>query len=234
VTSEPGPTSRWTCATEATTSTGRGCNAPCTLSITWVAHCAPCVDKREEERERGGVAHSPWGRVAAQIIAPALEGRDPTQQAELDALMTETLDGTGNLSQLGANAVLAASVAVCKVWGWILLLWLIQRLRPIGLSGRNKENSGCKFRIPEDFFQSRIRAFESGRGADSTLDGLQAGAAELGLPLYRHVGNLAGTASLLPPPSSVALAPEGSAEVPGLSGSFLCGTGRGSASAGFG
>jgi len=81
-----------------------------------------------------------WWGSCVQIIAPALEGRDPTQQAELDELMTATLDGTANLSQLGANAIMAASAAVCK-----------------------------------------------------------AGAAEAGLPLYRHVGALAGNARMVLP-----------------------------------
>ncbi|KAF8820250.1 enolase [Cardiosporidium cionae] len=53
------------------------------------------------------------------IIAPKLIGKDVTAQAELDKLMVETLDGTQNewgwcKSKLGANAILAVSVAVCR------------------------------------------------------------------------------------------------------------------------
>ena len=47
------------------------------------------------------------------IIAPALIGKDPTKQAEIDSLMCE-LDGTHNKSKLGANAILGVSIAVCK------------------------------------------------------------------------------------------------------------------------
>ena len=47
------------------------------------------------------------------IIAPAILGRDPTAQAELDALMI-ALDGTENKGKLGANAILAVSMALCK------------------------------------------------------------------------------------------------------------------------
>mmetsp|Transcript_23427 Transcript_23427/g.39175 ORF Transcript_23427/g.39175 Transcript_23427/m.39175 type:complete len:492 (+) Transcript_23427:89-1564(+) len=49
-----------------------------------------------------------------EVIAPALIGMDPTCQQEIDDLMTQTLDGTGNLSRLGANAILSVSMAICK------------------------------------------------------------------------------------------------------------------------
>merc|ERR1711988_1300113 len=53
------------------------------------------------------------------IIAPKLVGLDVTKQKEIDKLMVETLDGTQNdwgwsKSTLGANAVLAVSMAICR------------------------------------------------------------------------------------------------------------------------
>jgi enolase len=48
------------------------------------------------------------------IIAPALVGKDPTKQKELDDLMCKELDGTDNKGKLGANAILAVSMAVSK------------------------------------------------------------------------------------------------------------------------
>ncbi|GIL47394.1 hypothetical protein Vafri_4219 [Volvox africanus] len=76
------------------------------------------------------------------IIAPALKGMDPTKQVEIDNKMKE-LDGTDNKGKLGANAILAVSIAVCK-----------------------------------------------------------AGAAEKGVPLYKHIAALAGNGKLiLPVPS---------------------------------
>jgi len=53
------------------------------------------------------------------IIAPALIGMDVTQQVAIDKKMVETLDGTQNewgwsKSKLGANAILAVSMAVCR------------------------------------------------------------------------------------------------------------------------
>ncbi len=47
------------------------------------------------------------------IIAPALRGLDPTKQEQLDRRMIE-LDGTRNKAKLGANAILAVSVAAAK------------------------------------------------------------------------------------------------------------------------
>jgi enolase len=53
------------------------------------------------------------------IIAPALIGKDPTDQVGIDNFMVQKLDGTVNewgwcKQKLGANAILAVSLAVCK------------------------------------------------------------------------------------------------------------------------
>ncbi|KAM3217703.1 enolase [Capsicum annuum] len=53
------------------------------------------------------------------IIGPALVGKDPTDQTGLDNFMVHQLDGTQNewgwcKQKLGANAILAVSLAVCK------------------------------------------------------------------------------------------------------------------------
>lgn len=54
-----------------------------------------------------------------KIIRPALIGKDVSNQKELDTLMVENLDGTKNKwgfckSKLGANAILAVSLAVAR------------------------------------------------------------------------------------------------------------------------
>ncbi len=46
-------------------------------------------------------------------IAEELIGMDPTEQVAIDELMLD-LDGTENKSKLGANAILAVSMAVAK------------------------------------------------------------------------------------------------------------------------
>lgn len=53
------------------------------------------------------------------IIGPKLQGLDVTHQAKIDKLMVESLDGSRNewgwsKSKLGANAILAVSMAVCR------------------------------------------------------------------------------------------------------------------------
>uniref|UniRef100_A0A7S4WD97 Glucose-6-phosphate isomerase n=1 Tax=Alexandrium monilatum TaxID=311494 RepID=A0A7S4WD97_9DINO len=53
------------------------------------------------------------------IIAPKLIGMDVTQQGAIDRMMVEVLDGSKNewgwsKSKLGANAILAVSMAVCR------------------------------------------------------------------------------------------------------------------------
>jgi enolase len=47
------------------------------------------------------------------VIAPALLGRDATEQRDIDALLL-ALDGTDDKSNLGANALLGVSLAVAK------------------------------------------------------------------------------------------------------------------------
>eukprot|EP00216_Chloropicon_sp_CCMP2111_P003386 CAMPEP_0198234858 /NCGR_PEP_ID=MMETSP1446-20131203/733_1 /TAXON_ID=1461542 ORGANISM="Unidentified sp, Strain CCMP2111" /NCGR_SAMPLE_ID=MMETSP1446 /ASSEMBLY_ACC=CAM_ASM_001112 /LENGTH=483 /DNA_ID=CAMNT_0043915683 /DNA_START=84 /DNA_END=1535 /DNA_ORIENTATION=+ len=48
------------------------------------------------------------------VIGPALVGKDPTKQKEIDDFMINELDGTENKGKMGANAILAVSMAVCK------------------------------------------------------------------------------------------------------------------------
>jgi enolase len=50
----------------------------------------------------------------AKIIAPKIRNLDPRNQSKIDKLMI-SLDGTPNKSRLGANAILAVSLAVAKL-----------------------------------------------------------------------------------------------------------------------
>ncbi|KAI3725290.1 hypothetical protein L1987_65073 [Smallanthus sonchifolius] len=59
------------------------------------------------------------------IIGPALVGKDPTDQTGIDNFMVQQLDGTQNewgwcKQKLGANAILAVSLAVCKAGATVL------------------------------------------------------------------------------------------------------------------
>ncbi|GAA3284751.1 phosphopyruvate hydratase [Nesterenkonia halobia] len=55
------------------------------------------------------------GAVTAinDVIAPALEGQDATEQRQIDQVLLD-LDGTDNKNSLGANAILGVSLAVAK------------------------------------------------------------------------------------------------------------------------
>ncbi|MFH1462493.1 MAG: enolase [bacterium] len=65
-----------------------------------------------------------------KIIGPKLAGKNPTEQKEIDEFLIK-IDGTENKSKLGANAILAVSIAVSRagakskkipLWKWISLL----------------------------------------------------------------------------------------------------------------
>ncbi|KAJ8497541.1 hypothetical protein OPV22_008093 [Ensete ventricosum] len=67
------------------------------------------------------------------IIGPALIGKDPTEQVEIDNFMVQQLDGTSNewgwcKQKLGANAILAVSLAVCKAGASVKKIPLYQHI----------------------------------------------------------------------------------------------------------
>ena len=55
-------------------------------------------------------------RNVTDVIAPALEGLEAGEQREIDRVMLD-LDGTSDKSKLGANAILAVSLAAAKAAG---------------------------------------------------------------------------------------------------------------------
>ncbi|KAK9062873.1 hypothetical protein SSX86_020063 [Deinandra increscens subsp. villosa] len=67
------------------------------------------------------------------IIGPALVGKDPTDQTGIDNFMVQHLDGTQNewgwcKQKLGANAILAVSLAVCKAGASVLKIPLYKHI----------------------------------------------------------------------------------------------------------
>jgi enolase len=88
------------------------------------------------ERRDGGERYGGRGvrgAVAAVSgeIAAAVVGRDASDQEMLDAALRE-LDGTGDLSRLGANAVLAVSVAAARASAAAHGVPLWRSLQPVG------------------------------------------------------------------------------------------------------
>ena len=78
-----------------------------------------------------------------KIIAPKLKRKNCTKQSEIDQLMIK-LDGTENKSKLGANALLAVSLAVAKAGAKSQNLELFKYLAKMG------ENK--KLTLPRPFF----------------------------------------------------------------------------------
>jgi enolase len=67
----------------------------------------------------------------SEIIQPVLKGKNPLEQGPIDATMCE-LDGTPNKSKLGANAILAVSMAVARAGAAVAGLPLYRYLGGVG------------------------------------------------------------------------------------------------------
>jgi len=98
-----------------------------------------------------------------EIIAPALIGLDATNQAEIDNLMVKTLDGTSNewgscKSKLGANAILAVSLAVCRAGAHVSKMPLYAYIAK--LAGNDTE----KFTMPVPSFNVINGGTHAGNG----------------------------------------------------------------------
>ena len=71
------------------------------------------LELRDGDNDWGGKSVYQAVRNVNEIIAPALAGKDASDQTTLDSIML-TLDGTDNKSKLGANAILSVSLAAAK------------------------------------------------------------------------------------------------------------------------
>jgi enolase len=71
------------------------------------------LDLRDKDQRMEGLGVQKAVNNVNTIIAPAIQGKDPTQQEEIDKLMVE-LDGTEKHTKLGGNAMIAVSQVVMK------------------------------------------------------------------------------------------------------------------------
>lgn len=71
------------------------------------------IELRDDDRAYFGKSVKKAISNIEKIIAPKLNGMNPVEQEEIDSLMIE-LDGTENKAKLGANAILAVSLAVAR------------------------------------------------------------------------------------------------------------------------
>ena len=73
------------------------------------------LELRDGDPKRyGGLGVQKAVQNVEKLIAPKLRGLEPQQQDRIDKLLID-LDGTSNKSRLGANAILAVSLAVAKL-----------------------------------------------------------------------------------------------------------------------
>lgn len=110
------------------------------------------------------------------IIAPALKGRSVFEQRVIDNLMRE-IDGTGNKSRLGANAILAVSLSVAKAAAACLKTPLYHYLgapnsNVLPVPMMNIINGGAHSDSPIAFQEFMIRPV----GASTFSEGLRMGA----------------------------------------------------------
>ncbi|MDQ3997329.1 MAG: phosphopyruvate hydratase [Gemmatimonadota bacterium] len=115
-------------------------------------------------------------RNVEETIAPALAGADATDQIGIDAALIE-MDGTPNKSNLGANAILAVSLAVARAAAEDLKLPLyrylggpLARVMPVPMM--NIVNGGAHATNNLDFQEFMILPV----GADTFADAVRMGA----------------------------------------------------------
>jgi len=111
-----------------------------------------------------------------ETIAPALRGLDPTDQMAVDAAMIE-LDGTPNKSNLGANAILAVSMAAARAGAMVTRMPLYRYLggplaRTLPVPMMNIVNGGAHATNTIDFQEFMIVPV----GATSFSDAVRMGA----------------------------------------------------------
>ncbi|MEA2006884.1 MAG: phosphopyruvate hydratase [Patescibacteria group bacterium] len=119
------------------------------------------IELRDGDKERfGGKGVLEACKNIREKIMPAIKGIDVTEQWEIDKTMIE-LDGTENKSKLGANAILAVSLAVARSGAKYSHLPLWKYLRN---SLRFKKDENYDFPVP------LLNVINGGVHADSGLD----------------------------------------------------------------
>ncbi len=134
------------------------------------------VELRDDDPKRyGGKGVLKAVNNVNEIIAPALDGMDALHQAEIDSALIE-LDGTATKSKLGANALLAVSMATARAAAAYLELPLYKYLggpnaRTLPVPMMNIINGGAHADNNVDFQEFMIVPV----GAESFSDGLRIG-----------------------------------------------------------
>jgi enolase len=108
-------------------------------------------------------------------IFDAIGGMDPTEQVKIDATMID-LDGTANKSRLGANAILAVSLATAKAAAGELRMTLYRYVggvyaRTLPVPMMNIVNGGVHADNPIDVQEFMIQPIGAGTMADAVRMG---------------------------------------------------------------
>jgi enolase len=132
---------------------------------------------RDNDKERyGGKGVSLAVQNVNETIAPGLEGADASDQMGIDAALIE-MDGTPNKSNLGANAILAVSMACARAAAeefgmplWRYLGGPMSRVMPVPMM--NILNGGAHSTNTVDFQEYMVVPI----GAETFADALRMGA----------------------------------------------------------
>ena len=121
----------------------------CGISATACVPSGASTGTREAVELRDGNAQRYGGMGVLKavanvndIIGPAIKGRSPHDQPDLDVLMCN-LDGTQTKSKLGANAILGVSMALCRAAATALGVPLYEHIRTL-----HGGKDGAPFVIP--------------------------------------------------------------------------------------
>jgi enolase len=133
------------------------------------------IELRDGDKKRYlGKGVSKAVKNVSDKIAPALIGSDATEQVQIDQIMLE-LDGTETKSKLGANAILAVSLATAKAASAALGQPLFKYLggpnaKVLPVPMANVINGGAHSDAPIDFQEFMVMP----HGFSTFSDGLQA------------------------------------------------------------
>ena len=137
------------------------------------------LELRDGGKAYGGKAVTKAVTNVIEKIAPALVGQDASNQVAIDQAMFD-LDGTDNKSQLGANAVLAVSLATAKavavakkipLWKYIAEFTETKNIS-LPLPMMNIENGGAHAGFATDIQEYMIVC----KGATTFAEAMQVGA----------------------------------------------------------
>jgi len=144
------------------------------------AHEAAELRDGDKSRFGGKGVRQACANVEGEIF-DAIGGMDPAEQVKIDNLMIE-LDGTPNKSRLGANAILAVSLAVAKAAAAAHDLPLYRYVggtfaRTLPVPMMNIINGGKHADNPIDIQEFMIMPVAAGTGADAARIGAEVFAA---------------------------------------------------------